>query len=149
MQFWLKALTKFWVGEMPIMFISPKGCDKLKLLLRNYRLTDDVGFRFSQRTWSEFPLYADKYASWLHGINDQAEIINLFMDYETFGEHHWEDTGIFEFLYHLPDLILRHPEYKFITPAEIIAKHEASGELDVPYYVSWADVERDLNCLVW
>lgn len=123
----------------------PQGCNNLKLLLRNYRLTDDVGFRFSQASWDQYPLYAEKYASWLHSVKQDAEIINLFMDFETFGEHQWHQTGIFEFLNHLPGYILKHPEYSFATPSEVCNKYNAVGELDVPYYVSWADEDRDLT----
>lgn len=123
----------------------PHGCEKIKLLLRNYRLTDDIAFRFSNRDWSEYPLYADKYASWLHALSGQAEIINLFMDFETFGEHHWDDTGIFAFLEKFPEYVLAHPEYCFVTPAEACKKLNAISELDVPHPVSWADMERDLT----
>jgi alpha-amylase len=123
----------------------PHGCDNLKLLLRNYRLTDDVGFRFSDRNWSEYPLLAEKYAYWLHSLSGQADVVNLFMDFETFGEHQWHDTGIFAFLEKLPEQVLLHPEYSFATPAEVSSKYKSVAELDVPYPVSWADIERDLT----
>jgi alpha-amylase len=121
------------------------GSKNLNLLLRNYRLTDDVAFRFSDRNWVEHPLTAEKYASWLHSIASDANLINLFMDFETFGEHQWEASGIFEFLRHLPEYVLKHPEYKFITPKEASSKYKPVAELDVPYFVSWADEERDLT----
>lgn len=129
----------------PGFVYKPRGCEKIKILLRNYQLTDDVGFRFSNRGWSEYPLFAEKYAKWLHSLHGHADIINLFMDFETFGEHHWEDTGIFAFLEKLPEYVLQHPGYCFVTPSEASAKLEPVAELDVPYYVSWADVERDLT----
>lgn len=124
---------------------EPKDCSKIKLLLRNYSLTDDIAFRFSEKTWQEYPVSADKYAYWLHALHGQADIINLFMDFETFGEHQWSETGIFEFLKHLPDFILRHPEYNFITPKEASKNIKAVAGLDIPYYLSWADIDRDLS----
>jgi alpha-amylase len=124
---------------------QPHNCSKIKLLLRNYRLTDDVAFRFSEKTWSEYPVYAEKYAGWLHSLYGQADVINLFMDFETFGEHQWAETGIFEFLRYLPDYILRHPEYEFKTPCELSATLRPVATLDVPNFVSWADVDRDLT----
>lgn len=129
----------------PNFVYQPKGCAQLKLLLRNYKLTDDVAFRFSERAWVEYPVYADKYAYWLHALHGSADIVNLFMDFETFGEHQWQETGIFEFLRHLPDYILKHPEYNFVTPAEAANTFKVVGELDVPEFMSWADADRDLT----
>ncbi|MBS3101696.1 alpha-amylase, partial [Candidatus Woesearchaeota archaeon] len=114
----------------PNFVYKPKGLDSIKLLLKNYRLSDDIAFRFSEKSWEEFPLTAPKYAQWINKINGNGNVVNLFMDYETFGEHQWEDKGIFEFLRHLPQEILNHP---------------AVAELDFPHYVSWADIERDLS----
>ncbi len=115
----------------------------ISLLLRNYKLTDDIGFRFSLRSWAEYPLTADKYAGWLAAT--PGKCINIFCDYETFGEHHWVETGIFEFLRHLPDEIARHENLRFASPAEIAAI-PPERELSVPNYVSWADLERDTSC---
>lgn len=129
----------------PNYVYQPKGCEQLKLLLRNYSLTDDIAFRFSERTWSEYPVYADKYAYWLHALHGQADVINLFMDFETFGEHQWQESGIFEFLKHMPDYVLRHPEYNFMMPSEVSQKLQPVAALDVPYFMSWADVDRDLS----
>lgn len=123
----------------------PVGCDKLKLLLRNYHLTDDVAFRFSDKNWSEHPVTADKYAAWLHSLHGQADAINLFMDYETFGEHQWQDSGIFEFLRHMPDYVLKHPDYAFMLPTEVSNNFTPVAALDVPQFISWADVDRDLT----
>ncbi len=85
------------------MFTVRTTSTRLKLLLKNYRLSDDIAFRFSNRDWSEWPLTADKFAAWINAVNGCGHVVNLFMDYETFGEHQWEDTGIFEFLRHLPE----------------------------------------------
>lgn len=133
----------------PNFVYHPKDCGDLKLLLRNYRLTDDVGFRFSDRSWIEYPLFAEKYAGWLHALHGQADIVNLFMDFETFGEHHWVDTGIFDFLKHLPEYVLRHPEYSFMTPSEVSNSFSPVAALDVRDFVSWADVDRDLSAWRW
>jgi alpha-amylase len=127
----------------PNLIYRPNGCKKLKLLLRNYRLSDDVAFRFSDRNWAEYPLTAAKYAHWLHRIRWEEAVINLFMDYETFGEHQWRETGIFEFLEALPGEILRHPDFRFQTPAEAAAEREPAGEIACPDFISWADEERD------
>lgn len=129
----------------PNYVYQPQGCSKLKLLLRNYHLTDDIAFRFSEKGWVEYPIYADKYAYWLHALHGQADLINLFMDFETFGEHQWQETGIFDFLLHLPEYVLRHPEYTFTTPKEASHQLHPVASLDVPNFISWADVDRDLT----
>ena len=115
----------------------------IAVLLRNYRLSDDIGFRFSSRWWSEWPLTAQKYASWL--ASTQGETICIFIDYETFGEHHWPDSGIHEFLKWLPGEVLKWKHLNWSTPSQIIKAHEPVGEIDVHEYntVSWADLERD------
>lgn len=134
-------------GKSPNYFYTPKGCKKIKILLRNYKLTDDIGFRFSARWWSEWPLTADKYSSWL--AETRGQCISIFPDYETFGEHHWPETGIHEFLKHLPGDILRWWNLHMATPSEVIEKYAPVGEIDVPELggtVSWADLERDASC---
>ena len=123
----------------------PTNSTRLKLLLKNYRLSDDIAFRFSNRDWSEWPLRADKFAGWINQINGNGYVCNLFMDYETFGEHQWQDTGIFDFLRRLPEEILRHPDNNFKTPSEVIKAYSAVGTIDVPHTISWADIERDLS----
>lgn len=128
----------------PNFIYHPPG-KKIKVLLKNYRLSDDVAFRFSSRDWSEYPLRADKFAQWINAVNGNGEVVNLFMDYETFGEHQWADTGIFEFLRALPGEVYQHPDNSFVTPSEAVARYKTVGELDVPHFVSWADVERDLS----
>lgn len=131
----------------PNYVYKPKGCEDLRLLVRNYRLTDDFGFRFSARWWPGWPLTADKFASWLSATPGQC--INLFADYETFGEHHWRESGILEFLRHLPEEVLNHDNLDFATPSEIVEKHQPVGEIDVSELgrtISWADIERDTSC---
>ncbi|MFM7458188.1 MAG: glycoside hydrolase family 57 protein [bacterium] len=124
---------------------QPVNCDHIKLLLKNYQLSDDIAFRFSNRDWAGYPLTACKFARWVHDLDGNAEPINFFMDYETFGEHQWEDTGIFKFLYALPDYIFKNPQFEFNTPSEVAKKYPVRDRLDVPYFVSWADTERDLT----
>ena len=128
----------------PNFVYKPKGLKNIKLLLKNYRLSDDIAFRFSEESWNEFPLTASKYAHWINQINGNGNVVNLFMDYETFGEHQWEDKGIFEFLKHLPPEILKDGN-DFVTPSEAIKKYDSVAELDFQHHVSWADVERDLS----
>ncbi len=118
---------------------------RLKLLLKNYKLSDDIAFRFSNRGWGEWPLTAEKYVGWLKDIDKKEEVVNLFMDYETFGEHQWAETGIFEFLKALPGEILRYRNFRFATPSEVAADLEPVAPLHVPYPISWADEERDLS----
>jgi len=115
----------------------------IKVLLRNYNLSDDVGFRFSAQMWKGWPLTADKYANWMSQI--QGDIINLFMDYETFGEHQWTETGIFDFLRHLPDEVLKHDHMNFVTASTAVEKYDVVGEIDVPWAISWADEDRDVS----
>ena len=115
----------------------------LKVLLRNYKLSDDVGFRFSARNWPGFPLTADKYANWMS--NSFGDVINLFMDYETFGEHQWVETGIFEFLKHLPDEVLKHDNLDFATVSEAVERYDAVGDIDSPWAISWADEDRNVS----
>jgi alpha-amylase len=131
--------------KSPNFVYRPAKCKHLKLLLKNYRLSDDIAFRFSNRHWNQWPLNAVKFASWVNAVNGCGFVVNLFMDYETFGEHQWEDTGIFNFLKHLPEEILKHPDNNFKTPSEVAAAYEAMDEIDVPYAISWADIERDLS----
>ena len=128
----------------PNFVYKPKSAN-IKLLLKNYKLSDDIAFRFSEKSWQEFPLTAPKFASWVNAVNGNGNLINLFMDYETFGEHQWEDKGIFEFLKHLPLEILNHQDNDFVTPSEAIKKYSSVADLDIHCPVSWADIERDLS----
>ena len=129
----------------PNFVYQPQTCSRLKLLLKNYKLSDDIAFRFSNKGWSEYPLTAEKYASWVHNINGSGETVNLFMDYETFGEHQWRDTGIFEFMRYLPAEILKNRDFAFATPEDISYSIPPLAKLDVPDFISWADLERDLS----
>ncbi len=129
----------------PNYVYKAKTTKDLKLLLKNYRLSDDIAFRFSTRDWPEWPLTAPKYAQWISAINGNGNTVNLFMDYETFGEHQWEDTGIFKFLEKMPYEILKHPHNDFKTVSEVAEAYEPVDELDVHHPISWADIERDLS----
>jgi len=151
------------IGEMGYQVILTEGADRilpggdpwiscrsvsypaLAVLLRHYRLSDDISFRFSSTDWFEYPLTAKKYARRLSEQGETAEVINLFMDYETFGEHHWSETGIFDFLWELPGEVLKYPDFRFATPSQIIPDPSSSPWLDVKETVSWADSERDLT----
>ncbi len=123
----------------------PPDTQRLRLLLKNYSLSDDIAFRFSNQHWKEFPLTADKFAGWINSVNGNGHVVNLFMDYETFGEHQWEETGIFQFLAHLPEAVLRHSDNNFLTPSQVVEAYPAMDVVDVPHLISWADTERDLS----
>ena len=118
---------------------------KLKLLLKNFNLSDDIAFRFSDKGSANWPLTSDKYAGWLQQAANDSEIVNLFMDYETFGEHQSEATGIFEFVKALPAAVMANTNLKFCTPSEAAAKHQPVAPLHVPEAISWADEERDTS----
>ena len=117
--------------------------NRLKLLLRNYSLSDDIAFRFSDRGWDNWPLTGEKFLSWLKAAD--GDIINLFMDYETFGEHQRESSGIFDFMRYLPDVVLGDGSFEFTTPSAATRKYKAIAEIDVPDPISWADEERDVT----
>ncbi len=116
---------------------------RLKLLLKNFRLSDDIAFRFSLQSWSEWPLTAEKFASWIQAFDPREEVVNLFMDYETFGEHQWADSGIFEFLRNLPRTILADTNYHFHTPGELLKLLQPVSAIHVGHAISWADEEKD------
>jgi alpha-amylase len=130
-------------GRSPAYVYKHPSVD-LPLLLKQYSLSDDVAFRFSDKGWPAYPLTAETYASWLHALYDTSTI-NLFMDYETFGEHQWAETGIFEFMRHLPEAVLRHQHFAFHTPSEVLSHNMQVGEYAAPVPTSWADAERDLS----
>jgi alpha-amylase len=152
-----------WVAEMGFKSILTEGakhilgwkspnylyCNvinpRLKVLLRNFVLSDDIAFRFSNKQWSAWPLTADKYASWLNKLANKSELLNIFIDYETFGEHNWKETGIFDFLGHLPSAILKKTPYNFMTPTEIADALQPVSAISVPSPISWADEERDIT----
>jgi alpha-amylase len=118
---------------------------ELTCLLKNYRLSDDIAFRFSDRGWSEHPLTVEKFARWVHNVAGDGTVLGLFMDFETFGEHQWADTGIFRFLDSLPIAVLRRADFEFHTVSEVIRRHPPVGEISSEAPVSWADMERDLS----
>jgi alpha-amylase len=118
---------------------------RLKVLLRNYKLSDDIAFRFSNHSWSEWPLKSETYLQWLKGTPANEDFVNLFMDYETFGEHQPLESGIHQFLENLVRLVIADPETGFALPGEIADNHQSVGPLSVPYPSSWADEERDLS----
>lgn len=118
---------------------------KLKLLLKNYQLSDDIAFRFSQRSWKEWPLTADKYTKWLSAIDPTQEVLNLFMNYETFGEHQGVETGIFNFMKALPKQIFATHKFTFNTPSELSKSLQPISAISIEDPISWADEERDLT----
>ena len=118
---------------------------KLKLLLRNYTLSDDIAFRFSDKNWQDWPLTGDKFLGWIKSAAHNDEIVNLFMDYETFGEHQKAQSGIFDFMRYFPEVVIKDGEFEFVTPEQAGRKHKAVASLDVPDPISWADEERDIT----
>lgn len=128
----------------PNFVYRPAHTDTIRLLMKNYKLSDDIAFRFGNRGWSEWPLTVDKFTYWLNATAD-AEVFNLFMDYETFGEHQWDHTGIFDFLEHLPAEWMKTPGNTFTTVSEAIDRFEARDQIDTPHTTTWADTERDLS----
>jgi alpha-amylase len=118
---------------------------RLKLLLRNFKLSDDLSFRFSNHHWSEYPLTAEKFATWLNAIDKKEENINIFIDYETLGGRQPRESGIFEFLRHLPKAVFKLTDYTFSTPTEIVRNQQPIAAVSVPSPISWADEERDIT----
>lgn len=129
----------------PNFVYRPEGTKDISLLLKNYKLSDDLAFRFSNRAWQEWPLTVDKYNSWVESSIYDQPLVNLFMDYETFGEHQWEDTGIFTFFEEFVDRWLENPDNTFYTVSEAIAANKPTDVISMPQTVTWADSERDLS----
>lgn len=129
----------------PNFVYQPEGTENIGLLLKNYRLSDDLAFRFSNKAWQEWPLTADKYTEWANATIEDQPLINLFMDYETFGEHQWADTGIFDFFESFVDRWLKNEDNTFYTVSEAIDANKPVGTLSMPSTVTWADSERDLT----
>jgi len=132
----------------PNFMYRPTYTNKIRLLLKNYRLSDDIAFRFSNRGWNQWPLTAEKYVGWINAFEPDQQLVNLFMDYETFGEHQWEDHGIFNFLEHMTGTFLRTEGNSFMTPSEAIAAFKPRDYIDVPDILTWADSERDLSAWI-
>ena len=128
----------------PNFVYRPSYTDNIRLLMKNYKLSDDIAFRFGDHEWAEHPLTADKFSHWL-SEDPTGTNFNLFMDYETFGEHQWHESGIFGFLEHLPKEWLKTEGHSFMTVSEVIDNFEPAGQIDVPQTITWADTERDLS----
>jgi alpha-amylase len=132
-------------GRTPDHVYQPAGCQALKLLLRNYRLSDDIAFRFTDRSSPESPLTAKTSAERIRRVDADQAVVNLFMDYETFGEHHWAESGIFDFLGSFASEVLKDSRFCFQTPGEAAQSHDPVAALNAPDTLSWADRERDLT----
>jgi len=128
--------------KSPNFLYSDAADNKLRLLLRNYKLSDDIAFRFSNEGWPEWPLTADKFAQWV--AEENGDVVNLFMDYETFGEHQKASTGIFDFMKALPAALLD-KGVEFATVSEASKRLQPVAVLHCPYAMSWADEERDVT----
>lgn len=129
----------------PNYIYRPAGTDTIRLLVKNYRLSDDIAFRFGNRDWESWPLTAEKYTNWASSAVADGSTLNLFMDYETFGEHQWADTGIFSFFESFVDTWLAQPGNTFYTLSEALESGEPAGELSMPDTVTWADSQRDMT----
>lgn len=125
--------------------------NNFQIFLKNYKLADDIAFRFSNKSWEEWPLTVEKYMTWLNRAGLRGYMINLFMDFETFGEHQWEETGIFDFLYHFGITVANSPDHGFITPSVALDKYKdyyannTEQTYNADNLTSWADEERDLS----
>ena len=118
---------------------------RLKVLMRNFKLSDDISFRFSNTNWKDFPLTAEKFIGWLDNVEPKDEVINLFLSYESFGERQPKESGIFDFLEKLPQAIIKNKNLKFATPTEVVEELQPVSVISVPHPISWADEERDLT----
>lgn len=130
--------------KSPNYVYSASSAPKLKILLKNDKLSDDITFRFSDHEWSEYPLTADRYMDWIASTPEEEQVINLFMNLETFGQMQGRETGIFQFLEALPRFAAERG-VSFITPSDVVAKIKATAPLSVPYPMSWADEARDTS----
>ena len=129
----------------PNFSYRPPHTESIRLLLKNYHLSDDIAFRFGNKAWSEYPLAAHTYANWLNAALQHGTMVNLFMDFETFGEHQWADTGIFDFMRQLVGEWLQDDDHAFMTITQAARAFVPEAELDVPHTITWADSERDLS----
>jgi alpha-amylase len=143
-----EGVDRYMGWRSPNFVYRPTGTEKIKLLLKNYKLSDDIAFRFTDRQWKEWPLTADKFARWISETNGNGDVVNLFMDYETFGEHQWAASGIFDFLHDLPYKLKQHPDNSFMTVTQAATSYPVRDEIDMPHLTSWADMERDLSAWV-
>jgi alpha-amylase len=131
--------------KSPNLLYCSSSNPKVKLLFRNFQLSDDIGFRFSEKNWSEWPLTADKFTGWINALGTKVEVMNLFMNYETFGQHQPASTGIFDFLKALPKVVFSKTDLTFNTPSEVASALQPAFTMHVPYPISWADEERDIT----
>ena len=118
---------------------------RIKVMMRNYKFSDDIAFRFGNQNWNEYPLTSEKFAGWINAVDPEEEIVNIFCGYESFGGHQKAETGIFKFLEELPETLLKKTKCEFVTPSEAIVKFKPVSAVSVPYPISWADEERDLS----
>jgi alpha-amylase len=118
---------------------------KLKLLLRDYKLSDDISLRFNNTEWSEYPLFAETYIDWIANLPEEEKVINIFMELCALGIFQPLSSNILEFLKALPKCA-KERGITFSTPSELCSKVDSVGPLDVPYNVSWVDEERDTSC---
>ncbi len=132
-------------GRTPNQIYQPPHTEQLRLLVKNYRLSDDIAFRFGNKAWEQWPLDSGKYERWLDASLQEGDVVNLFMDYETFGEHQWRDTGIFEFFEETIERVSGDDSVAFRTVTQAATAHEPAGEVSMPHTVTWADTERDLT----
>ena len=149
-----EGVDRYLDWRSPNYLYQAKNLPKLKVFLKNYKLSDDIAFRFSQKSWSEWPLTASKFQHWINMAGINADMINLFMDFETFGEHQWEDTGIFAFFEKLVEYVTSDGKHFFTTPSKSLQLFDSKDTYDVPELTSWADTERDLtawrgNAIQW
>ncbi|MEI6682428.1 MAG: glycoside hydrolase family 57 protein [Bacteroidota bacterium] len=131
--------------KSPNFMYCNRNNPKLKVLLRNFRLSDDLTFRFSNQDWSEWPLTTEKFVNWIEKVDKNEEVVNLFLDYETIGEHQWKETGIFDFFKFLPGTVFSKSNFKFSTPEELYNELQPVAAISVLHPISWADEERDLT----
>ncbi|QZE14254.1 glycoside hydrolase family 57 protein [Halosquirtibacter laminarini] len=118
---------------------------RLKILLRNYKLSDDIRFKFSNTEWSEYPLTPEKYVSWIKSSGDTEEIYNICFDYETIGKQNNKESGIYDFVDSFVDLVVSDKVLEFDTPSNVIDRLQTISSVHVPYPISWSDEERDLS----
>ncbi len=129
-------------GQSPNFLYRAPDTARIKTLLRNIGLSDDLGFRFSDKSWNEYPLTPERFAEWI--MDSPGDVVNLFMDYESIGEHQWEETGVFDFWEKLPEAVIEAGS-QWVTPTEAVEVYRASREYDSHFMTSWADAERDLS----
>ena len=142
-----EGLDKILKGRSPNQIYHAPGLTDFTLLLRNINLSDDISFRFDDPYWKEHPLTAEKFAGWLHSLPEDTQVVNLFMDYETFGIHKQKSSGIFDFLSALPDSVLQSEKWIFQTPSEVILQLKPTEEYNVTQTISWDDKSRE--ACVW